>query len=81
VPPPGKDLGWRSRTYNLSAFKGQYVRITFANRNLWDTAEAQSLGIWTYLDDVKVLDTGPAPAPAGLNSTFIPLLSMSRCDN
>jgi hypothetical protein len=53
APSPGHDMGWQMATYDLSAFKGQHVRLVFENRNLH---EGQSLGIWTYVDDVRVLD-------------------------
>ena len=56
APPPGHDMGWRTASYYLSAFKGQNVRLVFENRNLHDGI---SLGIWTYVDDVRVVDAGP----------------------
>jgi hypothetical protein len=55
APPPGHDLGWRTASYDLSAFKGQTVRLVFENRNLGD----ESQGILTFLDDVRVVDDGP----------------------
>jgi len=48
------DLGWKTFSYNLEAYKGQTVRIYFVSRNEWDGG----WGIWTYIDDVK-LQTGP----------------------
>ncbi|MBI4673838.1 MAG: SMP-30/gluconolactonase/LRE family protein [Chloroflexi bacterium] len=62
-PPPGKQLGWfRNNTYDLTLFKGQTIRLKFSNRNLWPN----SWGIWTHVDNVKVLDqpftpTNPRP--------------------
>ena len=56
APPAGYDLGWRSGSYDLSAFKGQHVRLIFENRNLHHDL---SLGIWTLVDDVRVVDAGP----------------------
>ena len=61
APAAGTNLGWRSVNYDLSAYKGQHIRLVFSNRNLWPI----SWGIWTYVDDVKVLDAGPLPPPAG----------------
>ena len=51
-PAPGTSLGWRNGGYNLSAFRGQTIRIVFMNRNLHQT----SLGIWTELDNVRIFD-------------------------
>ena len=53
---PGHDMGWRTASYDLTAFKGQHVRLVFENRNLHDD---MSLGIWTLVDDVRVVDAGP----------------------
>ena len=46
-------MGWRTASYDLSSFKGQTVRVVFENRNLHS---GYSLGIWTYVDDVRLLD-------------------------
>jgi hypothetical protein len=51
LPPPGHDMGWRTASYDLSGFKGQTVRVVFENRNL----HRGSRGIWTYVDDVRVV--------------------------
>jgi hypothetical protein len=50
----GNDLGWKTFSYNLEAYKGQTVRLYFESKNEWDGG----LGIWTYVDDVK-LQMGP----------------------
>ncbi len=76
APAPGRNLGWRSVTYDLSAYKGQYIRVVFANRNLWPN----SWGIWTYLDDVRVIDAGPLPLRSGLYLSFLPVVNLYRCD-
>ena len=76
APRPGRDLGWRAGTYDLSAFKGQHVRIVFSNRNLWP----DSLGIWTNVDNVRVLDAGPIPPAAGLYRLNLPLIGINKCD-
>ena len=52
LPYPGTDLGWKSVTYDLSAFRGQTIRLTFSNRNLLP----ESKGIWSYLDNVVISD-------------------------
>lgn len=52
LPDPATDLGWKTVTYDLSAFRGKTIRVVFSNRNLWP----ESQGIWTYLDDVKLTD-------------------------
>jgi len=76
APAPGRNLGWRSVTYDLSAYKGQYIRVVFANRNLWPN----SWGIWTYLDDVRVIDAGPLPPRSGRYLSFLPVVNLYRCD-
>lgn len=76
APRPGRDLGWRWGSYDLSAFKGQHVRIVFSNRNLWP----DSLGIWTNVDNVRVLDAGPIPPAAGPFKLNLPLVSYMKCD-
>jgi hypothetical protein len=40
----------------LLSVRGQHVRLIFENRNLHDDL---SLGIWTSVDDVRVVDAGP----------------------
>ena len=77
APAPGRDLGWRSVTYNLSAFKGQTIRVVFANRNLWPI----SWGIWTYIDDVQVIDAGSLPPITGTFLEFLPMINSYRCDS
>ena len=76
VPPvAGQDLGWRTVTYDLSAYKGQHIRVHFSNRNLWPG----SWGIWTNVDDVRVLDAGPLPI-AGPYAVNLPLVNSYKCD-
>ncbi len=75
-PTAGQDLGWRSGQKDLSAYKGQHIRIVFSNRNLWP----QSWGIWTNVDDVRVLDAGPMPPLTGPYLTNLPLIHFKRCD-
>ncbi|MBL8057018.1 MAG: SMP-30/gluconolactonase/LRE family protein, partial [Anaerolineales bacterium] len=55
-PPAATDLGWRTGSLDLSAFKGSSIRLTLYNRNLWPGSK----GIWTYIDDVRVVEAGPA---------------------
>lgn len=55
APPPGHDMGWRTASYDLSPLKGQTVRLIFENRNLHGDT---SLGIWTIVDDVRLVDGG-----------------------
>jgi hypothetical protein len=56
APPPAHDMGWRKAEFDLSAYKGQQVRLIFENRNLHHDL---SLGIWTLVDDVRVVAAGP----------------------
>jgi hypothetical protein len=76
APAAGTNLGWRSVNYDLSAYKGQHIRLVFSNRNLWPI----SWGIWTYVDDVKVVDAGPLPPPAGSERLYLPAVSKMTCD-
>jgi hypothetical protein len=77
IPPSaGRDLGWRSVSYDLSAFKGRHIRIVFSNRNLWP----DSWGIWSYVDNVRVLDAGALPSPAGAQRIYVPMTTLGRCD-
>jgi hypothetical protein len=57
APPPGHDVGWRTASYDLSPYKGQHVRLIFERRNLHGQPGYEPLGIWTLVDDVRVLDT------------------------
>jgi len=69
-PPPGYDLGWRTASYDLSAFKGQTVRAVFENRSY-------SLGIWTYIDNVRVVDAGPPlTLPEPFHNYYLPLMAI-----
>jgi hypothetical protein len=76
APAAGRDLGWRSARFDLSRFKGQHIRVVFSNRNLWP----DSWGIWSFVDNVRVLDAGPLPPAAGPYSNFVPAALMGRCD-
>ena len=76
IPPSsGRNLGWRSIAYDLSAYKGKPIRLVFSNRNLWPN----SWGIWTNVDDVRVLDAGPLPPLIEPFSTFLPVINSYRC--
>jgi len=57
APPEGFNLGWRTVKLDLSAYKGQHIRVVFSNRNLWPN----SWGIWTYVDDVRVVEADELP--------------------
>jgi DNA-binding beta-propeller fold protein YncE len=76
APAAGTDLGWRSVTYDLSKYKGQYVRLVFYNRNLWPN----SWGIWTYVDDVRVVDEGSLPPLGGPYLSYLPMMNDYHCD-
>ncbi|MBW6475046.1 MAG: SMP-30/gluconolactonase/LRE family protein [Anaerolineaceae bacterium] len=68
APAAGTDLGWRSVRFDLSAYKGQHIRLVFSNRNLWPI----SWGIWTYVDDVRVVEAADLP-PADI--IFLPMVT------
>jgi hypothetical protein len=77
MPPLlGKDLGWRTISYDLLAYKGQSIRLVFWNRNLWP----MSWGIWTYLDNVRVVDAGLLPPAPGPYRVYLLLVFNQRCD-
>lgn len=77
VPPsPGRNLGWRSAQFDLSPYKGQHIRIVFSNRNRWPEA----WGMWTHVDNVRVLDNGYASPPQGPNQRFLPIVNTYHCD-
>jgi hypothetical protein len=52
------------------------VRVMFENRNL----HYISWGIWTIVDDVRVVDAGPRPAPPGPYQTYLPIAIKVTCD-
>lgn len=58
APGAGTDLGWQTRRFDLSPWKGQAVRLMLSVRNLWP----DSLGMWVDIDDVRLIDSGPKPA-------------------
>jgi hypothetical protein len=76
-PDPAQDLGWRSARFDLSPYKGQTIRIVFENRNLHANL---SWGIWTYLDNVRVVDEGPDAEPPGPHFLYLPLAGHQPCD-
>ena len=55
------------------------MRVVFENRNLHS---GYSLGIWTYVDDVRVVDAGPLPAPPGPYRAYLPVVmnGYATCD-
>ncbi len=69
--PPGDDLGWQSARFDLSAYKGQYIRLVFSVKNL----QAGSLGVWAYIDGVTIRDAAASIAfPTG-KLNFLPMIS------
>jgi hypothetical protein len=73
-PNPLTQLGWRSAAYDLSAFKGQHIRLVFTSRNLHP---GLSKGIRTDVDDVRVVDIG---AEQVYLSMVISAQSHQNCD-
>jgi sugar lactone lactonase YvrE len=61
VPSVGTELGWKSVEYDLSLFRGQYIRLKFSNRNLYP----DSLGIWAFVENVMVTNDSPPVANPG----------------
>ena len=49
-----QDLGWRNFTFDLSAYRGQTVRIRFANFNTGGPTNDPTYNTYTYLDDIAV---------------------------
>lgn len=66
VAIPNNDLGWRIFSYDLSPFQGRQIKLWFESRNEWDGA----LGIWTYLDDVKVFSSEVVSEELVFNGSF-----------
>jgi len=67
APPAGTNMGWRTARFDLSAYKGQHIRLVFSNRNLWPI----SWGIWTFVDDVRVVEAAELPPE---HAVFLPLV-------
>jgi hypothetical protein len=66
-PPAGTNMGWKTVTFDLSAYKGQPIRLQFYSRNRLP----QALGIWAFVDAVSVTDN-----PITFDySIFLPLLN------
>jgi uncharacterized repeat protein (TIGR01451 family) len=53
-PDTLRDLGWRHHSFDLSAYKGQTVRIRFANFNTGGVTNDPRFNTYTYLDDITV---------------------------
>lgn len=49
---PGYDMGWREGRFDLSAYRGETIRLYFESKNEY----CGGWGIWTYLDDVRVIN-------------------------
>lgn len=77
------DLKWRRASYDLTHLKGDTVTLVFEANNL---DPDQSLGIWTYVDHVQVVDAGPLPTAglpaAELHCVYLPMTmrDYSACD-
>ena len=72
------DLQWRTASYDLTHLDEHTVTLVFETNDLDDE---HSLGIWTYVDYVQVIDAGPLPA-AGLHHIYLPMTMRhySACD-
>jgi hypothetical protein len=78
APLAGYDLQWRTASYDLTHLKGQTVTLVFETNNL--DADL-SLGIWTYVDHVEVVDVGPLPTLEPYSITLpIAMWDYSTCD-
>ena len=69
APTAGTNLGWRTARFDLSAYKGQHIRLVFSNRNWWPN----SWGIWTFVDDVRVVEADELPDEPTF-SLYLPLV-------
>lgn len=49
-----RDLGWRDFTFDLAAYRGQTIRVHFANLNTGGPTDDPSFNTYTYLDDIAV---------------------------
>ena len=59
-------MGWHRGSFDLTPYRGQYVRVVFSIRNAWPVSK----GIWAELDNVAVTD-----APAQAHRSFVPAAS------
>lgn len=50
MPTAGTDLGWRTVSFNLDAYRGRSVRILFQVRNLRENAQE----IWALVERVEL---------------------------
>lgn len=78
APLAGYDLQWRTASYDLTHLNGQTVTLMFETNNLDGD---QSLGIWTYVDHVEVIDVTPLPTLEPY-SIYLPITmwNYSTCD-
>jgi hypothetical protein len=78
APLAGYKLQWRRASYDLTDLKGRTVILVFETNNL-DPDE--SLGIWTHVDHVEVVDVTLAPTLEPYSSTLpIAMRDYSTCD-
>ncbi|MFQ5858638.1 MAG: hypothetical protein ACE5LU_23810, partial [Anaerolineae bacterium] len=56
---PGYDMGWQVGRFDLSAYRGLTIQLYFESRNEHD----KGWGIWTYLDNVRVIDRSQVFVP------------------
>lgn len=56
---PGYDMGWQERRLDLSAYRGQTIQLYFEAKN----EHCGGWGIWTYVDDVRVVDQSQVYVP------------------
>jgi hypothetical protein len=76
------DLKWRTASYDLTHLRGQTVTLVFETNNLY----TESLGIWTHVDHVQVVDAGhlptAGPPSAELHYIYLPMTMRhySACD-
>ena len=56
APPPGTDLGWKEAYLDMGSFAGKRVQVRLVNENVHP---GLSLGSWTYVDDVSLVDAAP----------------------
>jgi len=73
------DTDWRTGYYDLSEFIGETVWLVFENKHVWPYRNG---GIWTYVDDVRIVDAGRPSPPPGPQRIYLPIIMKryNSCD-
>lgn len=56
---PGYDMGWQEQRFDLTAYRGDTIQLYFEAKN----EHCGGWGIWTYIDDVRLVDQSQVYVP------------------